>query len=221
MFMLSLRQLACRRGERVLFSKLDLDLPAAQLVWVRARNGSGKTTLLRAVCGLIRPDAGQVLWGDEPVQRSFTFRQCLTFLGHAQALKDDLTALETLCFWAQLHGHVDVACLHTAAQAALHQFEMAACAKLPIRVLSQGQRRRVVLARLLLAHQAHPQGVWILDEPFDALDAQGALRLTALLAAHVGQGGRVLMTSHQAFDAEHLRPVVLDLDAHLQQAHQS
>lgn len=181
--LLSVQQLGYRRADAWLFRRLDWSLAPGQLWWLRGQNGRGKTSLLRLLVQLTRPDEGAVLWADDAGPRR-------VYVGHTNALKDDLTVLESLQFLAALHG-LDAspeACL-----AALRQMGMAARRYQLVRTLSQGQRRRVALARLALESQAR---VWVLDEPLDALDVQGVEVVLALLQQQVARGGSVLMTSH-------------------------
>lgn len=193
--LLRLQALACRRGTRLLFRGVNLTLGAGDLVWLRGRNGSGKTSLLRLAAGLGRPAQGTVLRsGGPPV-----------LLGHAHALKDELTVAESLHFLLGVHALPQQA---TTVEAALDRFGLAPRRHQRIAQLSQGQRRRVALARLV-ASRAQP--LWLLDEPHDGLDADGAQVLDALLAEHLQAGGSVLMASHQA---PSLPARVLDLDAH-------
>jgi len=198
--------LACRRGERVLFEGVHLSVAAGHLLWLRGCNGRGKTSLLRLITGLASPDKGQVLWDGEPVRKSPTYRSELVHIGHANALKDDLTVAESLGFLARIHGRDASA---QAMQQALELFGLASRRRAPVRTLSQGQRKRVALARLAL--ESRP-GLWVLDEPFDALDNEGMQRLNALLAGHQERGGSALLTSHQPVIDPALQPVEFDLD---------
>jgi heme exporter protein A len=197
--------LACRRGERLLFAGLRFALAPGEAIWLRGANGSGKTTLLRTVAGLSRPERGRVLWGDEPAAGLGGFRRALRYVGHAHGLKDDLTVRESLAFAAALQG---LPAAPEAISAALQSLGLQRRAQAPVRTLSQGQRRRTALARLLLDPRP---ALWVLDEPFDALDAEGGRRLDALLAAHTGAGGSVLLASHRP-PADALRAHALDLD---------
>ncbi len=173
--------LACRRGARLLFDRLDLNVQSGQLLWVRGPNGQGKTSLLRLLAGLSEPAEGLIERGTRVV-----------YLGHQHALKDDLTAQEAQAFLVELHGdRADEAQL----LAALAHMGVKGKRHNPVRTLSQGQRRRVALARLLLTP---PDSCWVLDEPFDALDDTGVATLNALLQAHRQTGGSVVLTSHQA-----------------------
>lgn len=203
---LGARALAARRGERLLFKGLELALQPGEVVWLRGTNGRGKTTLLRLLAGLATPAEGEVLFQDRPLRAAGAeWRQCLAYVAHANALKDDLLAHEALRFLAGLRGTPASA---AQVREALAHFGVARQADLPVRVLSQGQRRRVALARLALP-EAPP--VWLLDEPFDALDDIGIGTLAALLRAHATAGGTALLTSHQALP-EGLATRTLDLD---------
>lgn len=207
---LRLVDVACRRGGRLLFAGLDETLSAGEMLWLRGGNGRGKTSLLRLVAGFAVPERGRILWGEVPARGDAGFQRALTYIAHANALKDDLSAVEALGFLARIHGRPDDP---ARLRAALARLGLAGRERAPVRSLSQGQRRRVALARLALEEAP---GLWVLDEPFDALDVAGTAALHALLAAHRARGGRVLLTSHhlhldaQAADAGFR---ILDLDA--------
>ena len=189
-------QLTVRRGTEVLFQALDFELQPGQLTWLRGANGSGKTSLLRVVAGLAQADSGRLLWGGVPLSEAEGYRAKLTYLGHNNGLKDDLTAMESLQFLTALHGRPYRT---EQLQAALGQLGVAHRRKLPTRWLSQGQRRRVALARLALDTLdgfGTAPGLWVLDEPFDALDDAGVDCVQGLLARHAQRGGAVLFTSH-------------------------
>jgi heme exporter protein A len=172
----------CRRGARVLFQGLSFELERGQLAWLRGRNGRGKTSLLRMAAGLLDVEHGRI----------HCDRRELVYLGHANALKDDLSASEALDFLLRMQGRRST---HAALHAALERLGLPGRHAAPVRTLSQGQRRRVALARLALDERP---ALWLLDEPFDALDADGSELLDALLQAHVRRGGSVLLCSHQA-----------------------
>ncbi len=196
--------LTIERGERALFAGLDLVLHGGEVAWLRGRNGRGKTTLLRTLAGLSPPGAGRVRWHEARAGAPL-------YLGHANALKEDLTVAESLAFFARLQAQPHGAQAIVAALAALAVAELHAR---PVRTLSQGQRRRVALARLALAPAAGAlPAPWLLDEPFDALDDDGVARLARLIAVHAGTGGCVLFTSHQAVPALQPAPREIDLDA--------
>lgn len=181
--MLEASNLECVRGEKSLFRGLSFRLEAGACLMVQGANGSGKTSLLRIAAGLSRPEAGSItVSGGRPG----------AYIGHANALKDDLTVTESLTFLARLHG---LECQSQRINAALRTLAIHHRRHAFVRTLSQGQRRRVALARLAL--ESEPS-VWILDEPFDALDTQGIEAVNQLLAAHLARGGSVLLTSHLA-----------------------
>ena len=206
--MLAARDLACRRGNRIIFRGLNLAVHAGQLVWLRGSNGSGKTSLLRLLIGLGRPDAGSVLWQGQPVRRFMGGRVLPSvYVAHANALKEDLTVAEALAFNAELHGR-DTAI--AAIVRALGVFGIAHLVSLPVRTLSQGQRRRGALSQLALCDGP---ALWILDEPFDALDVQSVARLNQTLIEHLGRGGAIVLTSHQALALEAVTPIVFDMDS--------
>lgn len=205
--MLEVEQLACLKGDRLLFRGLSFRQEAGELLRLAGSNGVGKTSLLRLITGLALAEAGEVRWqGDNIRQAREPFHRALCYLGHAAALNDLLTPLENLHFACAAAGdQVDAA----ACVAALERIGLGRQLDLPARVLSQGQRRRVGLARLFLASQRQ---LWVLDEPFTALDVAAVADLTAVLDAHCAQGGMVVLTTHQ--DAPFAQPPrVLDVGA--------
>jgi heme exporter protein A len=203
---LTATDLACRRGNRRLFGGVNFDLGAGQALWLRGRNGRGKTSLLRLAAGLSVPESGRITWGGVPVREAEGMAQRLVYVAHASALKDDLSVTESLRFLAQLQGRDDsIAALH----AALDRVGMGSRRDALVRTLSQGQRRRATLARLALEREA---SLWILDEPYDALDSDGIDSINALLAEHLARGGSVLLTSHQAAGATAPPMTAFDLD---------
>jgi len=205
---LRLVDVACRRGERLLFAGLGATVAPGELAWLRGGNGRGKTSLLRLVAGLAAPERGQILWDDAPVRGNADYAAALTFIAHANALKDDLTALESLAFLARVHGRpADGPTL----RAALARLGLGGRERMPTRSLSQGLKRRVALARLAL--EARP-ALWVLDEPFDALDVAATAALHEILAGHRARGGSVLLTSHHLhLDAQAQVTRTIDLDA--------
>lgn len=206
-WVLQTRGLAGQRGDRALFEGLDIALAPGSVTWLRGRNGRGKTSLLRLLAGLSTPLAGEVLvCGRTLRQGGAAWRQRLVYIGHQNALKDDLSATESLRFLARLHGaQADDAALVQA----LQRMGVLNRRHAPVRTLSQGQRRRVSLARLALS-MASP--LWLLDEPFDALDTDGITALNGIIAEHAAAGGCVLLTSHQPLSLAAPVPAVLDLE---------
>ncbi len=205
--MLEALNIECVRGERQLFSGLSFAVTKGQLVHVSGTNGSGKTSLLRILCGLHAPYSGSVSWKGTPIASvAEEFHRNLCYIGHLSGVKDELTPLENLAISSTLAGtHIDPGHL----LASLEQFGIAHCADLPARYLSQGQRRRVALARLALAH-ASP--LWVLDEPFNALDTAAVAQLRQLLAEHVREGGMIVLTTHLDVAIEGVDPQHLNLD---------
>lgn len=190
--MLQVAKLECRRGDRLLFSGLDFDAGPGTLLHVRGRNGSGKTTLLRTLCGLYTQDSGDVNWKGESIRTlAEDYRRDLLYFGHLNGIKGDLTGVENLRLAATLDG--DAADLD-AVWEALARIGLKGFEDLPTRMLSQGQKKRVALARLILSRAA----LWILDEPFTALDVDAVSVLQGLIADHVARGGMVVLTTHQA-----------------------
>ena len=189
--MLRVSKLSCSRGHKPLFADVSFELKAGQALYVEGDNGVGKTSLLRIVCGLSPADAGEVCWHDKTIQHNAAaFRSSLFYLGHGLSLKEELTALENLMSDAAVSGR---ALSEPQALLALARMGLRGREHLPLRVMSQGQKRRTALARLL-ASQAP---LWVLDEPFVALDVKAVDGLRGILAEHVAQGGMVLFTSHQ------------------------
>jgi len=177
------------RGDRHVLKGVSLSLGKGQLLHVSGPNGTGKTTLLRVVTGLLRPEQGTVSWFGRPISSvRDDFQAQLAYASHEPALKGDLTALENLRFAVGLKRRVSVAELG----ASLERTGVAACADLPARVLSAGQRRRVAMARVL----AMRASLWLLDEPFTNLDTAGSQLMTALLVEHADHGGSALVVAH-------------------------
>ncbi len=190
--MLEALNLECVRGERSLFSGLDFRLEAGELLYLQGRNGAGKTSLLRMLIGLLPPETGEIRWQGKSIRSlGDEFRADLCYLGHLNAIKEELTPLENLLSAARLAGDV---LTEDDALDALEQVGLAGREDLACRYLSQGQKRRVALARLVI--NRHP--LWILDEPFVALDVAAVDWLAGVISAHLQRGGMAVMTTHQA-----------------------
>jgi heme exporter protein A len=180
--------LACVRGERLVFENLSFRAQAGEALLLVGPNGSGKSSLLRLMAGLIAPAAGRLDWdraavGDDPDAH----RARVHYVGHLDALKPALTVAENLAFYAELHG-----CGGSALDAALAAFDLEGLAATPARFLSQGQRRRAALARVLAA----PAPLWLLDEPTLGLDDASLGRLAAVLSTHLDAGGHIVAATH-------------------------
>ena len=203
--MLEASDLHCKRGARTLYSGLSFALGAGELLRVAGENGSGKTTLLKILAGLLDPDAGEVRWRGEPIRAlREEYHKKLVFLGHAPAVKDELTAAENLAIACTLAGRPAGA---EDVHEALARYGLPA-EPVPVRRLSQGQRRRAALARLMLSAEAP---LWLLDEPFAALDAAAARLTEELIARHVAAGGAVAYTTHQEANIDAALHRVLEL----------
>lgn len=187
--MLKASELTCQRGEAVLFSALAFSVDAGEALIVRGANGSGKTSLLRILAGIATPMSGEVLWRGS-LARSAR-RRDMAYLGHTAPLKDELSVLENLSFALELD---DVRIDRPALLNVISQVGLAARRNLPVRLLSQGQRRRIGLARLILAKRA----LWLLDEPLTALDAAAVALFCEALDRHLAEGGLAVLSTHQS-----------------------
>jgi len=203
--MLEVHDLTARRGHATLFSGVSFQLAAGQALALTGPNGSGKTTLLRILAGLTSPAAGTVRWrGKDVAPFAPCIRQDTLLSAHVPALKDELSAAENLSLQCALTGHrvadYDI-------RVALDAIGLGTAQRLPAAVLSQGQRRRIGLARLLLVRRP----LWLLDEPTTALDVAGMAQLGRLLGDHLESGGVVVATTHQALDipADRLKSLAL------------
>lgn len=189
--MLAVSSLSCLRGERRLFTGLGFALASGEWLHVQGENGTGKTTLLRALVGLSPPAEGEILWQGQPIRElGEDYRRDMLYLGHHGAVKEELTPLENLQLAAALDGRQldDRATIQT-----LHRFGLKGREDLPVRFLSAGQKRRVLLARLV----TRAAKLWVLDEPFTALDAKAVDMLSDLIGEHLAAGGLAVLTSHQ------------------------
>ena len=186
--------ISCERGGRPLFAPQSFTLSPGQAMQIEGDNGSGKTSLLRMVCGLAPTASGEVRWDGQAISEvRHAFSRDLLYLGHSLGLKDELSAVENLRVASVLAGH---SVGHEQALQALQSQGLGSRSHLPLRVLSQGQKRRVALARLQLSKAR----LWVLDEPFVALDTLAVLALQKVLRQHLAQDGLLLFTSHQAVD---------------------
>jgi heme exporter protein A len=180
------------RGDRTLFEELNLEIKPGSILRISGDNGSGKSSLLRILCGLLTPHAGKVFWGSDPITEDRDqFHGELIYLGHIPALKADFSAIENLMSLALLGGQ---SISNLEAMNALREAGLDRQAHRFIRTLSQGQKQRIALSRLLLPQ---PKSIWILDEPFNALDRDANRALQNLLINHVNRGGIVALSSHQ------------------------
>ena len=192
--MLEVSNLECVRGERTLFAGVGFRLEEGEMLYLQGKNGSGKTSLLRILCGLAHATAGEIRWRGELVGKlGEDYRRELCYLGHHNAIKEELTPLENLLASAKL---ADELLDEGAALDALEMVGLAGREDLACRYLSQGQKRRVALARLV--NERRP--LWVLDEPYVALDSAAIQLVAGLVGAHLQRGGLVVLTTHQAVD---------------------
>ncbi len=192
--MLEASNLECFRGERRLFSGVSFQVEGGEMLYVQGRNGCGKTSLLRIVCGLTPALNGSVCWRATPISRlGDDYRAELCYLGHQNAIKEELTPLENLLATARL---APPTLSEAEALSALEDFGLRGREDLACRYLSQGQKRRVALARLV--GDRHP--LWILDEPYVGLDKAAIAFVAGLIGAHLQRGGIAVLTTHQAVD---------------------
>jgi heme exporter protein A len=197
--MLEVHELECIRGDRKLISDLSFKLVPGELLHLRGKNGSGKTTLLRAICGLFDPSQGYIEWRGKRL-KSFEeeYRAEILYLGHKAGINDDLSGEENLRFLADMRS---LECSREQAWNSLSRMGLAGFEDLPCKVLSQGQKKRVSLAQLMLSNAA----LWLLDEPFTALDTDAIDVVQKVIAKHVEAGGMVLLTTHQEVEITSVR----------------
>lgn len=188
---LSVQHLACQRGENRLFADLSWDFGCGDIVQIEGHNGIGKTSLLRILAGLAQPAAGEVRWNAEPISKQREqYQRHLLYLGHAAGVKPELSAWENLLFYQRISQAQQG---DEALWAVLEKVGLIGREDLPAAQLSAGQQKRIALARLWLSNAP----LWILDEPFTAIDKKGVAILTALFEQHSAKGGIVILTSHQ------------------------
>jgi len=204
---LSFSKLGCIKGGRQLFNNVDCRLESGQWLYVAGANGVGKTSLLRMVCGLAPIESGDILWNDTPIhaQRE-AYRQDLCYLGHLNALQESMTVDENLAFMTALGG---IAANEAQTHEVLARFGLRGRGKQLVRHLSQGQKRRVALSRLVLS----PAKLWVLDEPYVAMDEAGIKLLADLVAEHLATGGLAVLTSHQRVAIGNVPAQMLELQA--------
>jgi len=204
---LTFSNLGCAKGGRQLFVNVNCTLGAGQWLYVTGANGVGKTSLLRMVCGLASIESGDILWNGQSIQRQHElYRQDLCYLGHLNALQESMTVIENLMFSAALGG---IAPNTSQTRDVLARFGLRGRSQQLVRHLSQGQKRRVALSRLALS----PARLWVLDEPYVAMDEAGIQMLADLIAAHLNQGGLAVLTSHQRVAVGNIPAQTLELTA--------
>lgn len=180
--------LSCIKRDRVLFENLEFTFSAGEIWHLKGPNGAGKTSLLRMMSGLVMPNEGQIQWHGQSVYDNTEFSRELVFIGHKLGVSSALSAMENLTYWAHLHGVVQWDALDI-----LDQLELIGLHEIPVNQLSEGQQRRVALSRMWLK----PAKMWILDEPFTALDVYAVEQIQSKIKRFAQEGGCVVLTSHQ------------------------
>lgn len=197
--MLDAINLTCVRDDRVLFSELSFSVSPGEMVQIAGKNGAGKTSLLRILAGLAQAEEGEVKWQGEGLGRArYQYHQDLLWLGHQPGIKTVLTAFENLSFY---HANGS----ESLRWQALTEVGLLGFEDVPVNQLSAGQQRRVALARLWLSSHK----LWILDEPFTAIDVAGVDKLTHQLKRHTENGGMVILTTHQPLNVDNVRQIHL------------
>lgn len=186
--MLELRQIAFEYDDRLLFEKVSFSLAYKTLLHLKGKNGVGKTTLMRLIAGIIQPVEGDILFEGQSISKHLTaYQKQLCYVGHKQALRNELTVLENLTFDLQ-------ACAQNDLEKLLCQMNLSQLAHVPCAKLSAGQKKRSSLARIALSRKP----VWLLDEPFVALDEESIALISQLMIEHCSSGGLIILTSHQS-----------------------
>ena len=203
--MLHIKSVTCIKQDRCLFADLNFRLKSGQIMQLAGPNGAGKTSLLRIIAGFSAPDEGQVMWHGESIAKNYDeFARELLFIGHKTGVNNQLSAIENLRFWLQIQGYNTDQDLYSL----LAKIGLVGLEDVPVRTLSAGQQRRVALIRLWL----NDAKLWVLDEPFTALDKAGVAFLQQRFLAHLEQGGAILLTTHQDLTThfEQLQTVTLE-----------
>ena len=189
-FLLNVESITCIKQERCLFENLSFELKAGEIMQLEGPNGAGKTSLLRILAGFSRPEQGRRLWmGEDIAKHEEDFLAELLFIGHKTGVNPHLTAIENIQFWQQSHGYNQM----TDYYQLLAQLGLVGLEDVPVRMLSAGQQRRVALARLWVSDAK----LWMLDEPFTAVDKKGVVLLQQQFKQQLARGGCIILTSHQ------------------------
>lgn len=200
---ISASNLSCTRSDRGLFKDLELLARSGQCLHVIGNNGSGKSSLLRILCGLFMPDEGNITWNNQPIRNNQEYLSTLAYIGHKDALKNELTAVENLRFYQ----NCDNVCDDDLIDDYLSRLGILACADLLAQQLSFGQRRRLAFARLQIKQYA----IWVLDEPFTGIDHSGRELIEEICVSHCQQGGIIILTNHQTLQDSSLAPYLQEL----------
>ena len=200
--LLTAHNLSCVRGENQLFQDLSFHIETGQCLHVIGPNGSGKTSLLRILCNLDQSETGMVLWGDTAIKECVEYAKQTFYLGHKDALKNELTAIENLRFVQALDTRPNEDKLDEV----LARMQILHCADLTAQSLSFGQRRRLAFAKILLS----PRTLWVLDEPFTGIDEKGRKLIEELCIEHLNNAGSIILTHHQSLHGSQLRPFLTE-----------
>lgn len=188
---LEVKNLACLRNEQVLFSNVDFSLSPQNVLFLQGENGSGKTSLLRILCGFRLPDEGEINWAGDFIAATPEYFQNISYVGHKNGIKDELTVEENLNLMRSMATASDIQTEHV-----LKQIGLFKRADVLARQLSAGQKRKLALARLMMTENSF----WILDEPFTSLDKATVGFFESLIKQHINRGGMLILTSHHEID---------------------
>lgn len=188
---LEVKQLACWRNEQVLFTGLNLSLSPQNVLFLEGENGSGKTSLLRILCGFRLPDEGEIHWNNEATSSMLEYFQNISYVGHKNGIKDELTVEENLNLMRSMATASEIK-----TDEVLKQIGLFKKADVLSRQLSAGQKRKLALARLMMTNNSF----WVLDEPFTSLDTASVRFFEALIKKHIERGGMLILTSHHEID---------------------
>ena len=188
--LLHIKSVTCIKQDRCLFADLNFSLNSGQIMQLAGPNGAGKTSLLRIIAGFSAPDEGAVLFQEQPISKYYEeYARELLFIGHKTGVNTQLSAVENVRHWLQINGYINQPDLYPI----LAQLGLVGLEDVPVRMLSAGQQRRVALVRLWLSDAK----LWVLDEPFTALDKSGVAFLQQRFTEHLLNGGAILLTTHQ------------------------
>jgi heme exporter protein A len=205
--LLEVRNLGVSRSARPVWADLSFSMTPGTLLLVTGANGSGKTTLLGTLAGLTEPDEGEIIWSGMPTKNSSAYRRQMAYLAHSNGLNTDTALVDNLVYTAQLAGNIPLPAVRAAVNDALARVGMEKHGHRMLRQLSQGQQRRAALARLLLQRGR----LWLLDEPFNALDSDATKQFCQTLSTHLKYGGLAVLCTHQPIDIDAPRASSLQL----------
>jgi len=188
---LEVKNLACWRNDRNLFDDLNLSLSPGNVLFLQGENGSGKTSFLRILCGFRLPDEGEISWDNQRVSSFPEYYENISFVGHKNGIKDELTVEENLNLMRSMATASDIK-----TEAVLKQIGLFKQADVLSRLLSAGQKRKLALARLMMTNNSF----WVLDEPFTSLDKASVMFFESLIKKHIAKGGMLILTSHHDID---------------------